>query len=66
MANSALLELLLFQNPQQFRLECCRDVSYLFKKQCAFIGHLEPADLLCDGSGKGAFLATKQFANQQI
>src|ERR1700719_3215114 len=51
---------------QQLRLQRRGDVAHFVEKQRAFIGHFEAPDLLSDGSGKGAFLMTEQFALQKI
>src|ERR1700733_14629989 len=55
------LEFLLLQDAQQFRLKFQRDIANLVKKQCAFVGELEPSRLLGDGACECLFFVTEQL-----
>src|SRR4029077_13532186 len=65
-ATSQTLELLLLQNPQQFRLQRQRNIPYLIEEQCPFVGHFETPNFLSDGSGEGALFVPEEFTFQQI
>src|SRR5579864_7734916 len=41
-------------------------IAYFVQEQGSLIGHFETPDLQRDGTGKGTFLMTEQFAFQKI
>ena len=59
------LEFRILQNPQQFRLQLQRDLSYLIQEERALVRQFEPANLPAHRPGEGAFLIAKQLAFQQ-
>src|SRR5271166_5482850 len=60
------LEFLFLQDTQQFGLQCRWNVAHLVEEKRTFIGQLETANLLRDGSGERALLVAKKLAFQQI
>src|SRR6185369_9088033 len=65
-AAAQTFELLLLQNPQQFRLQRQRNIAYLIEEQGPSIGHFEAADFLCNCSGESSLFVSKEFAFQQV
>src|SRR5271156_5362497 len=59
------LEFLFLQYAQQFGLQCRRNIAYLVQEKCAFIGGLETADLLRDGTGECTPFVAKKLTLQQ-
>src|SRR6266849_6975912 len=60
------LELLFLQHAQQLGLQCRRYIAHFVQEERAFVGQLETANLLRDGSGEGASLVAKELTFQQI
>src|SRR5271169_6007327 len=60
------LELLFLQYPQQFGLQCRRNITHLIQEQGAFVGQFETPNLLRDGSGESSLFVAKKLAFQKI
>src|SRR5580698_3882428 len=60
------LKLLFLQDAEQLGLQRGWNITYLVQKKCAFVGHFETADLLCNGPSERAFLMAKKLAFQKI
>src|SRR6266446_10637379 len=58
------LEFLFLQDAQQFGLQARRNISHLVQEERAFVGQLEPTNLLRYGSGERASLVSKKLAFQ--
>src|SRR6516162_1067834 len=65
-ATSQTLELLLLQNPQQFRLQTQRHISDFVQEQSSSIGHFEAANLLRHSPSESTLLVSEEFAFQQV
>jgi len=59
------LELLLLQDPQQFRLKFQRDVAYLIKKERALVRKLKTSRFLRDRPGKCSLFVAEQLTLQK-
>jgi hypothetical protein len=59
-------ELLLLQYPQEFGLQCRRNVAHLIQEERTFVGQFETADLLRDRTGERTSLVAERLAFQQI
>src|SRR5437868_9697739 len=60
------LELLFLQDAKQFGLQRRRNIADLVQEERAFIGQLEAANFLRDGSSERAFLVAEELTFQQI
>src|ERR1700683_2393984 len=59
-------EFLFLQYAQQFGLQLRRNIADLIQEERTFIGQLEAAKLLRDGSGEGALFVSKKLALQEV
>jgi len=58
-------EFMLLQNAEQFGLQFQRNVADVIEENGAFVGELEAANFLGNGSGERAALVAEKFAFQQ-